>query len=188
MRTSKTAELTKEFENNNFNYPITWDSLGVIKVEGETKLSKSNKVFLLDESDSILVVGNPIYNDKIYSLYKRILKSNANEELITSNSKNVELCTNPFHAIGVVPPGSHNSEEFILENRTEDTLFIEEILKSCNCIDIKAESDTIPRNEKTKIELSFRADSLPGSFEYVVVIVFNNKTNQALRIQGFIND
>lgn len=162
--------------------------MGVIKVEGETKLSKANKVFLLDESDSILIVGNPIYNNKLYSLYKRILKSNANEELKTSNSKNVELCTNPFRAIGVVPPGSHNSEEFILENRTEDTLFIQEILKSCSCIDIKAEYDTIPRNEKTKIELSFRADSLPGPFEYVVVIVFNNKTNQTLRIQGFIND
>lgn len=66
-----------------FHYPLCID----VKNEMETKNHFSKdlfyRCFLLDANNKVLLVGNPMYNEKLLDLYKQTIQQIVNDELKT---------------------------------------------------------------------------------------------------------
>lgn len=66
-------ELHIELKNEEFNLPVCLDDANFRKINDIP--TKGTHVFLLNQMNRIICVGNPIANRKIKDLYKRIFKN-----------------------------------------------------------------------------------------------------------------
>ena len=58
---------------NQFNVPILYDSLGIMDRKNNFNLYPKYKTFLLDSTNHVIGIGNPIENPQIWELYKTII-------------------------------------------------------------------------------------------------------------------
>lgn len=64
-------ELRIELQNENFNIPIYFDDRNLRKLNGIP--FKGTHVFLLNQMDKVVCVGNPIVHRKLINIYKKII-------------------------------------------------------------------------------------------------------------------
>lgn len=78
------AKDFEEFEiiqqENNFRYPVFYDRTGKLDSINLFPASHDFKTFLLDKTNNVLAIGNPITNENIFKLYQNILSSYVKEE------------------------------------------------------------------------------------------------------------
>lgn len=55
---------------NKFNIPVFYDSLGIMGKQNKFPADPSFKTFLLDSSNRVIGIGNPVINKEIWKLYK----------------------------------------------------------------------------------------------------------------------
>ena len=68
------ALLTSDFE-----YPVFIDDRNSFgKMNPRIPSDKRMHTFLIDGNNEVILVGNPVYNDKLWELYKENIKSQAN--------------------------------------------------------------------------------------------------------------
>lgn len=70
-------EITRYANQLEFKYPIVFSGNNEIYCKIDSILEKSNgiNVFLLDESDFIKAIGNPLLNRKVKELYEEIISN-----------------------------------------------------------------------------------------------------------------
>lgn len=68
----------KEFENiqrtNHFYYPVFYDSKFQLDSINDLPKDFWFQVFLLDKTNHVMAIGNPVLNSSIHNLYKKIVK------------------------------------------------------------------------------------------------------------------
>ena len=79
----KMQEIRQIVEESSMDWPIYLDTAYVFqKVNIQIPDNRLFHVFLLNENDEILCVGNPLYNEKIRRIYKTVIKErNINNSL-----------------------------------------------------------------------------------------------------------
>ncbi|MCM1109652.1 MAG: DUF1573 domain-containing protein [Clostridium sp.] len=177
----KIAQMTKR---NDFRYPVLLASENFCDFP-EEHLYQS---FLLDESNRITAIGNPISNESIAGLYDHILSAGTSSEEKESNHPNLTLSSKRI-PLGTIHLNETRETRVLLKNNGESTLEISKIITSCHCTTVNAESDSIQPGKSVSIEIIQSNDSTIGSFARDVYIYFeNNPYSVQIELTGFMPD
>lgn len=183
-------KITDILKTNSFDHPVIIDT--------EFDFSKFNKIsedvklhtFLLDDDNNVVIVGNPINNPKIKELYYRLLKRKKDNIFSNSDSKilneNNCYCGNPVISLGIVHVGDTINKIFRIINNGNETLALQEMIPSCNCLKLNISSSKIQTGEYTDVEMTYVVDSIKGYFSRSADIYFiESKDPVHLVMHGF---
>lgn len=182
LHSSGDEDISYALKRDNFLYPITYDEDGLFAEDNNLPESTPYTTFLLDGDNKIVLVGNPVLNPKLRDLYKKvIIEGSAKSEPI--------LCERPVSALGVVDAGARIEHSFELDNRSDSALTIQDVIPSCDCMNVEFPKESILPGKTSHIKISFTADTLPGAFSRYINIFYKEKEfPEKLTLPGYITN
>lgn len=183
-------QVTDILKINSFDHPVIIDTeFGFSKLN---KISEDVKLhtFLLDKDNNVVIVGNPINNPKMKELYYKLLK-NQKDDIPNSSGSDIlndsySYCSNPVISLGIVHAGDTINKIFRITNNGNDTLALQEMIPSCNCLKLNISSSKIQTGEYADVEMTYVVDSIKGYFSRSADIYFNERKDPVhLVMHGF---
>lgn len=86
-------------ENENYIHPICVKQDSLLNILNTLPINTGLRTFLLDSNNKILIIGNPIFNKKISTLYKDLISSNALNGIPYSSMEGADEYTYDFGSI-----------------------------------------------------------------------------------------
>lgn len=171
-------------QKGNFLYPVGLDHKSQFHLLNSLPQEEEFHTMLLDYGHKIVAVGNPILNPKIKNIYKSLIIDDDPIE-----NKNNGLCHDPAISVGVHLPGDTIQKTFHLFNYGSQTVSIQEIIPSCDCINVSVSNDIIRTNGHSQITINMIVDSITGSFtRYIDIYYFDKDAAERLMLSGYINN
>ena len=169
VHTDNSKDLEFLLKRDDYNYPVYIDT--------DDKINKNNsfpdniiyQTFLLDRNKKVVAIGNPTHSPSIASLYKSIISG---KQIFNSDiSSSVSLGDNHID-LGSIKSGETISRIVKLTNHGNDTVFIREILTSCDCTKANISEKFIAPNDEADVKITYTGDSIPGDFSRSVNIFY----------------
>lgn len=99
------------------------------------------QTFLLDRENKIIAIGNPILNPKVKELYLKILTGNISKTTTTSMT---EVTLDKLKLdFGSFMYSEIQERSFVLTNRGETPLIIQDIITSCGCMKVRYDKSPV---------------------------------------------
>ena len=181
---AKSRDLKIILSQYDFTYPVMFDPDNEFRQKNNLSDDQQFHTLLLDLNNEVIGVGNPAENPKIRDFYRKMIVKEANE---TNDAPH--FCDKPVEALGLVNYGDTVTKDFTLWNTSSDTVTIQGLIPSCDCISASASTDTILPGKSSVISVTMTADSIPGSFIKRVDIFYTEKeAKERLTLCGFSNN
>ena len=180
---------------SNGRYQVWLDSTGQFlkdnpKYAGNQRFS----TFLLDSSGKAVLMGNPLFNETLYQLYRRTIGM---EEVNDAGMTDVvHLAEDPslvfdrrIYDLGVLPSGTVTDIGLIAENTVCEDIVITQVNSTCPCVSVdKAIKARIPAGESAVLNLSF-SPTYMGDFFYVLSFTssYSGQVTE-VALQGSVQD
>lgn len=166
----KTKLLSATIHTRDFCLPVFFDETTSFRNTNEINISSTINTFLLDSDNRVIAIGNPILNPKVKRLYTNLISEDATTNSFYDNSV---IEGEKSRNIGVIKPYSTNNEVFTLKNISDDTLTVESIIPSCDCVKGICSAPTIAPSKEFDIQVTIQPDSLSGFFTQSLNLFFN---------------
>lgn len=163
----------------NYLNPVAFDPGNVFDQSNSLPPRPEHHCFLLDAENRVVAIGNPVLNPKIKELYKQYIMAD-----IEPGYDNV-MNTRPAKPLGVVHSGEAVTKSFYIHACDSAEYTVQAIVPSCDCV----EATVGPASDGgvLKVDVTFTADSVPGTFSRYVDVFFNEKdTPERLVVYGFV--
>ncbi len=167
LNTSNNVSLLPYIIANNFCHPIVFDK--------NANNSKCH-TFLLDDNNIILAIGDPVLNPQIRKLFNQIINKdfesspNFNQEAADNS---IFLCSMHSIPLGILTINNPKSFSFELKNRTNNTISIEEIITSCNCIKASVSTNNIYPNNTSTLNITLQPTIKTNTISQYIDIFYN---------------
>lgn len=146
--------------------------------------------FLIDESNKILAIGNPIHNFKVKELYLRIIKgeSEVSAKEYEVNKRTQISIDSPSVWLGDFDWKEVQKVNFAFENEGNIPFIIEDVVTSCGCISVKYEKKPVGNKEVKYLEVTYVAEH-PEYLDKTITVYCNVDSSPIkLRIRGNATD
>lgn len=183
---SKT-ELIDLLKQEDFRYPVYFDSIGEINQMNNFSNVMEYQCFLLNKDNQVIAMGNPTLNAKVWDLYKQIITKNEeeNQKSIAVTSVNIEQTEIDVKNLKV---GDVSTITFSLKNTGSYPLLISHIDASCGCTVPSWDKKPVKNQEETDIKVEIRPDHA-GYFNKTIYVHANVEGKIIpLKIKGMVND
>ena len=171
LNTQPTEEYFEVIKDREFNHPVCFDPENSFAAHNSLPDNSKYHSFLLNSNDSIIAIGNPAENPKIKELYKKIIIS---DEKFVNPPKT--LCENNSRTIGVVHNDATYRQKFLLKNENDSLLTIQDIIPSCDCLQISVSSDSIISGDEVLMTVHYTPHAASsGSFSQYLDVYFNER-------------
>lgn len=176
-------------------YEVWLDSAGrFLKDNPEYAGNRRFSTFLLDSSGKAVLMGDPLFNEALYQLYRQTIGMEGVSDAGMTDA--VHLAEDPslvfdrrIYDLGVLPLGAVTEIELVAENTVREDIVITEASSTCPCVDIgNALMKRIPAGKSAVLDLSFSA-TYAGDFFYVLSFT-NSYSGQVTEValQGAVRD
>jgi hypothetical protein len=164
-------EMNYLFIRDRFDYPVFMDVKSSINDLNHFPQAMQYQCFLLDKNNKVLMVGNPVLNQKIWELYKEQISGGkkAEPEIITSIQMNKAI-----HDYGTIRKGSKNPAVFTITNTGEHPLIISRVSASCGCTNVTWDKQPVEPGKQTTIRVEMTPEET-GHFSKTVEVYCNAK-------------
>lgn len=180
------SDIIKMATQYKFNYPIIIDETNLIDSLNNFSSGIKFQTLLLDEENKVMLIGDPLHNDKIKNLYRNLLDI---DQSIQAQKLDSNIVGIPAHlAMGVFKPSEEKASKFLLKNKTNNSVVISNIYTSCSCTSAWTNQDTIPPNDNINLYVSCRPNEHDKSFVRYINVELNTKERINLSISGFISE
>jgi len=152
--------------------PIAYvDSSGYIEYNNKFPTDMMFQSVLLDRERRVLTIGNPAYNSGIHALYTAIVSGGKTLSLKTDALVNV----NPrVLNIEKLHRGDSLVHEVTLSNVGTDTVFIDKIIESCECVTTSAPLKFIPPHSDLNFSVTIKGDSITAQYDRSINIYYRD--------------
>lgn len=169
---------------SNFNYPVCVDDQDSIAKLNNFPSDSRFHTFLLDKNNTVIAIGNPVYNPKIKELYLKIILGNnyllsCDKRLKTSAGFDRQSLN-----MGEFDWKQEQISEVLLNNLGEGLLVINNISTSCGCISVEYSKEPIRPRENIAIKVKYKADHLERFNKTITVYCNTEDSPLKLRITG----
>lgn len=170
---------------SHFDYPVCIDEQDSLNKLNDFPTEMAFHTFLLDKSNKIIAIGNPIHNPKIKELYLKIIQGGEvkpdNRKLIIQTEVSVDKYT---ISLGHFDWQEKQKASFVLKNIGKSLLVIQDVNTSCGCTEVTYSKEPIQPGGSVVLDVSYRAET-PGSFDKTITVYCNaNSSPIVLRITG----
>lgn len=164
-------ELYHNLQCDGFDY--------LVYLDAGNKISKSNifpekivlQTYLLDKSKKVMAIGNPLYSSKIASLYKGIIEGKMS--VIAESGDFVSIRESRI-SFGNIHIGEALSRDVVFTNHSNDTVYINKVVSSCDCTELSLPQRYIPPKYDMKATVHFTGDTITGDFERTLHIYYSD--------------
>jgi len=177
-------EMGYLFVRDRFDYPVFMDTNGTINRLNHFPQTQQYQCFLLDSSNKVMMVGNPVSNYKIWELYKEQISGVAEDPLNdlkglkasnTSNSSTPPTTINlskSSHNFRTIRKGSSNPAFFTIENTGNSPLIIHRVSASCGCTNVEWDKQPVEPGKTATIRVEMKPEET-GYFSKTVDVYCN---------------
>ena len=163
-----------------FPYPVINDSAGTFFKLNSITDDSNLQAFLLDANHKVLIIGNPTQLKEMQNLYLN--------QLAATNTNFYDLEEEPIEEFdfGLIKINEKVSHDFRLTNTYPDTLYVKDVISSCECTTAEISSEKIASGDSFNVTVTFR-DSVSGDFLRSVTLKYQDSIpQQILEISGYI--
>ena len=158
--------LRQLLRRDSFDYPVCIDAENYIDRLNHFPAKQAFRTFLLDGSNRVLVMGNPVHNPTVWRLYMEEIKKdpssrNISTSLLGADRQDIDL--------GKVRLGATKEMKVRIINEGEQTFVLGGVNTSCDCTEVICPWTEIPSGKARRLTVRFRADS-EGDFTREVYI------------------
>lgn len=172
---SNVSEVNNIIKEHKFKHPICIDTLAQFSRANNPPRHSSFQTFLLDRDNTVIAIGNPVYNPKIKELYSQWIFGNSDYE--SENEERLSICTDTIRSLGLVNKHDTVHEIFRLENYNFKKLTLQEIVPSCHCIRGEMSSESISKGAHAYINIEYKADSISRPIYQYIDVYFKELEN-----------
>jgi hypothetical protein len=165
-----------------FKYPIYLDIKNEINQLNHFQTKMEYQCFLLDNSNKVLVIGNPTLNPKIWELYKKIITGEISDKppVTTIESKQPEI------ELKDLQTGKTSEAVFMLKNTGKQPLVIQMVNASCGCTIPEWEKQPIAAGKSTEIKVKITPEK-SEYFNKIITVHCNTEKGQiSLKVKGTV--
>ena len=139
-----------------FTHPVCFDVSDEFNALNHFPSERAFQTFLLDRENKIIAIGNPILNPKVKELYLKILTGNISKTTTTSMT---EVTLDKLKLdFGSFMYSEIQERSFVLTNRGETPLIIQDIITSCGCMKVRYDKSPVPPGGKLEITVIYKAE------------------------------
>jgi hypothetical protein len=168
-------------QTESFDYPVFLDMAGVINQLNQFPDKMEYQCFLLDKDNKVLMIGNPVLNQKIWELYKQQISGQ------TEIEKNLITMVSDEHSeieITDLQVGKKSTGVFKLRNIGNRPLLIARVDASCGCTVPSWDKKPVEPGEEAEIRVEIQPEEL-GVFHKTIRVYCNvEKGAISLSIKG----
>jgi len=173
----KKKELQLLLRQHQLNYPVIVDLTDKINKQNHFPKKRPYQCFLLNKNNTVLMVGDPFINPKIWELYKKLMSIDPIKKTTLSTILQVDSTELNFGHIRI---NKKSTLCFMLKNTGEKPLVIYSAKTSCGCSHADFDKMPIKPGKTTVISVTMRPDS-KGYF-YKTIDVYANTNNSPVRL------
>ena len=165
-------EIKIKLKNERFDYPVCFDYKDELNKINKFPSDLNFQTFLLDSTNKVVLIGNPVYNYKIRQLYLNLLQNDHSKDL--GQYTQIRLLNKQRIKLGVFNWKEKKDTCIQLLNRGPKPLVVYDVVTSCECTSTKPSSKEIQVYDTLRIDVSYRAEH-PELFERNILIHCNAK-------------
>jgi hypothetical protein len=176
-------DLVEIFTKGEFGYPVFIDKTDKINELNHFPDNVQYQCFLLDSRNRILAAGNPVFNSRIWDVYKSIITGNKEIEKIITTAAVPEPTDLQLENLQV---GKTCEGTFKLKNTGVNPLIIREVDASCGCTVPEWDKQPVAAGQTTEIKVRVTPED-SGYFDKTVTVRCNVESGIILlRVSGTV--
>ena len=161
-----------------FDYPVCIDRADRLNKLNTFPSDVTFQTFLLDANNKVAVIGNPIHNPLVKELYMKKLTGKSSKQ--STQQKTTVKADQLTFDLGTFSLEEEKKISFTLTNTGNFPLVIQDVVTTCDCMDITFEKQPVRTNEKLTVSIVMKAKE-KGFFSKTVAVYAN--TNRPIKIQ-----
>jgi len=174
VQNSDKREIRNLLKGDNFRHPVVLDSASVVNGANLFPDEFLFNTFLLDKHHRVLAIGNPAYIPGMATLYRHIILGyNGNT---TPADAPISVSDTDFD-IGTVKIGEVVSHNFQIANHGSDTLYLRDIVSSCDCTTAIASQNFIEPSGSVTLKVKFKGDKPEMDFFRTIDVFYTGYDN-----------
>lgn len=178
-------EIRYTLTRDNYNYPVVIDIDNQFNSYNQIPKEVTFQSFLLDKSNKVLAIGNPVFHHGIALFYNSIISG---EQSFSKSFDAIVKIENHDINLGLLAPKESKKGYFKIINEGDDSIYIRKIVSSCDCTAANTTSDVILPKSSLDGFVSFSGDTITGEFNNSILIFYNGFDYPSiLRIAGKID-
>ena len=181
---SKNVDETKYLlKIDEFDYPICIDDTDQLNKLNTFPSNSIFQTFLLDADNKVVVLGNPIHNLSVKELYIKEITGKHTKQ--TAQQKTTAIADQTVFDLGKFALDDEKKSSFTLTNTGDFPLVIQDILTTCDCMDITFEKHPIHTKEKLTVSIVMKGKE-KGFFSKTVTVYANTNKPIKIQIKGYV--
>ena len=176
-------ELRYLTRRDDFAYPVCFDGQDELNHLNNFPSDMTFQTLLLDKSNKVIAIGNPVLNPKVRELYVRLItgnegtKSSATQTQVSVSQTVVDFGKFPMH--------EKKEHSFALINTGNNVLAVQDVITSCGCTKAEYSKEPVRPGGTLEVKVIYEADE-PGRFNKSITVYCNAKESPLqLTIRGF---
>ena len=165
------TEIFQILRIDKFETPICIDNEDALNKLNRFPQDERFQTLLLNESNRVLAMGNPIHNPKVKDLYLKIIQGKDTDMEPAKPMTTVSINQNSAD-MGTFDWQQEQTATFTLSNTGDKLLAIEMIDTSCGCITVDYKQEPVHPGGSVTLHVSYKAEQ-PEYFSKTVTVYCN---------------
>ena len=170
IQSGKKDDVINLLKRDSYDYPVFIDENDYVNHHNKLPDDPTFQTFILNKTFHVIAIGNPIYSCAIGDLYKSLISGGT---ILRNGSTDMIVVDNNLIDIGSMNPGENKIAEFTLSNHGNDTIFIRDIVTSCECTTVEFMNNYIQPRDKLTGKIVMNGDSLREEFFRTIHIFYD---------------
>ncbi len=172
-------ELQYSFKRDRFTHPVCIDKEDTFNKLNHFPGDLMFQTFLLDASNKVIAIGNPVNNGKVKQLYQDIITGKKSDS--NSSAKTTVTIDKTTADLGTFPWKESQTAVFTLTNTGKSPLAIYQIDTSCGCIKVEYSKKPVMPGKSVEIKAVFTAKA-PG-YTSKTMTLYSNAEESLIRLK-----
>ena len=165
-----------------FTHPVCFDEKDEFNQLNHFPSEMMFQTFLLDESNRVVALGNPVLNPNVKELYLNLIKGSV--QTSSTNTFTEVSIDNVVMDLGRFPMSEKQESGFVLTNTGNNLLVIQDITTSCGCTKVEYSKEPIRPGVTLKVKVIYEAEQ-KGYVNKSVKVYCNTKDSPVrLTVKG----
>lgn len=163
-------EMAHLIKYNNFLYPVCLDTNDSFNKINKIPSNLAFQIFLLDNKNKVIAIGNPIHNPNVRTLYLNLILSAGICE--SRNLIQTKISLPETIDMGAFDWSEEKEATLIIRNIGAVSLAVENIVTSCGCTSVEYSRKPVSVKDSLVINVKYKAES-PEYFNKDIAIYCN---------------
>ena len=165
-------DMVQLIRRDGFLHPVCLDLTDGLNRQNRFPSEEQFHTFLLDSSNRVVAVGNPVANPQVKELYLKVMTGGGHPESASASVRTEVEVPEVLHDFGTFPMSERKTHTFRVVNVGERPLVLHDVSVSCGCTHVDYTREPVFPGKSAELSVSYTADHV-GYFHKSVRVYCN---------------